>query len=136
MTKLTFVVKIHLVISVFIVVPVALIYGFKPTVLCDISLKTTDMLNVFKALMVLYLGFAGLWGFGLFYKAYLKIALVSNIVFMLALGLGRLLSFVLDGKPSLVFVLGAFGELLLGCYGLWVCMYFKEQLSDNNAAES
>ncbi|GAL65428.1 hypothetical protein JCM19301_3888 [Jejuia pallidilutea] len=75
--------------------------------------------------MGLYLGFSILWILGICKSNYLKLALVSNVVFMLGLGFGRLLSFVLDGTPTFAFVFGTFGELVLGFYGLWVLSRFK-----------
>jgi hypothetical protein len=57
---------------------------------------------------------------GIFKVNYLKLALFSNMVFMLGLGIGRTFSFVYDGLPVTNFILGAIGELILGFYGLWV----------------
>jgi len=119
-TKQDFIDKIHLIISVLLVVPVAFIYGFCPETLFDIQLNTIDEHNVFKAITGLYLGFSILWILGVFQKKYLKLALVSNIIFMLGLGFGRLLSLALDGTPTFTFIFGTFGELVLGFYGAWV----------------
>ena len=84
--------KIHLVISVFIVVPVSIVYGFNPSFKFDIHLNTIDEHNFFKAIMGLYLGFSALWILGVFKVNYLKLALVTNVIFMLGLGFGRVLS--------------------------------------------
>ncbi len=119
-TKSGIVTKIHLIISILIVVPVAFLYGFNPSSEFDIHLDTIDELNAFKAIMGLYLGFSILWVLGLFRKNYLKLALVSNMIFMLGLGFGRLLSLVIDGTPTFAYIFGTFGELILGFYGLWV----------------
>jgi len=54
-TKQDFIDKIHLIISVLLVVPVAFIYGFCPETLFDIQLNTIDEHNVFKAITGLYL---------------------------------------------------------------------------------
>jgi hypothetical protein len=124
-TKEGFINKIHLIISVFIVVPVSFVYGFNPNKQFNIHLNTIDEHNFFKAIMGLYLGFSILWILGICKSNYLKLALVSNVVFMLGLGFGRLLSFVLDGTPTFAFVFGTFGELVLGFYGLWVLSRFK-----------
>jgi len=112
--------KIHLVISVMIVVPVAFIYGFNPSSQFNIFLNTIDEHNFFKAIMGLYLGFSILWILGIFKANYLKIALISNIIFMLGLGIGRLLSLSIDGTPTFGYMFGTFAELFLGLYGLWV----------------
>ncbi|GAB1856212.1 hypothetical protein MHTCC0001_10470 [Flavobacteriaceae bacterium MHTCC 0001] len=112
--------KIHLIISTCIVVTVAFLYGFTPSSTFDIHLNTIDELNVFKAIMGLYLGFSALWILGIFKTQYLRPALVSNMIFMLGLGFGRLLSLVLDGIPTFAYVFGTIGELVLGFYGFWV----------------
>ena len=112
--------KVHLVISVLVVIPVAFLYGFNPRLKFDIHLDTVDELNAFKAIMGLYLGFSILWLLGVFKRSYLKLALVSNMIFMLGLGFGRLLSLALDGTPTFAYVFGTVGELVLGFYGFWV----------------
>lgn len=112
--------KIHLIISVVIVVPVSFLYGFNPSSEFDIHLDTIDEHNAFKAIMGLYLGFSVLWILGVIKPNYLKLALVSNMIFMLGLGFGRLLSLAVDGIPTFAYIFGTFGELILGFYGLWV----------------
>jgi hypothetical protein len=112
--------KIHLVISVFIVVPVSIVYGFNPSFKFDIHLNTIDEHNFFKAIMGLYLGFSALWTLGVFKVNYLKLALVTNVIFMLGLGFGRVLSWFIDGTPTFGYQFGTFAELFLGFYGLWV----------------
>jgi hypothetical protein len=118
-TKQHIITKIHLIISVLIVVPVSFVYGFNPGSAFDIHLNTLDEQNIFKAIMGLYLGFSMLWLLGIFRASYLKVALASNIIFMLGLGSGRLLSLFLDGTPSFAYQFGTFAELFVGFYGLW-----------------
>lgn len=121
-TKQDFIVKIHLIISVLIVVPVAFVYGFNPDSQFDIHLNTIDEFNQFKAIMGLYLGFSILWILGIFKTNYLNLAVVSNMIFMLGLGLGRVVSIFLDGTPTFGYIFGTIAELFLGCYGVWVLM--------------
>ena len=120
MNKKDFISKIHLIISVLIVIPVSFIYGFKPSAEFDIHLNTIDEHNFFKAVMGLYLGFSILWILGVFKTNYLRLALVTNVIFMLGLGLGRTLSWLIDGIPTFGYQFGTFAELFLGLYGLWV----------------
>ena len=115
--------KIHLIISVCIVVPVSFFYGFNPSSQFDIHLNTIDEHNFFKAIMGLYLGFSILWILGVFKANYLKMALVTNMIFMLGLGFGRLLSVTLDGVPTFGYKFGTVAELFLGVYGLWVLLH-------------
>ncbi|WP_299114954.1 DUF4345 domain-containing protein [uncultured Winogradskyella sp.] len=120
MANKNFISKIHLVISVLVVAPVAFIYGFNPSSKFDIHPETIDEINQFKAIMGLYLGFALIWVLGVFKKKYLKVALVTNTVFMLSLGVGRITSWFIDGTPTFEYRFGVFAELFLGFYGLWV----------------
>lgn len=115
-----FVTKIHLLISVVIVMPTAIIYGFQLDSLLNFQLDTLDELNQFKAIMGLYLGFSALWILGIFQSEYLKMAVITNMIFMFGLASGRVLSIWLDGIPSLAYVFGALGEFVLGFYSLWV----------------
>ena len=126
-TKSDIIQKIHLIISVLIVVPVGLMYAFSPDFQFDLHPRTTDEFNVYKAIMGLYLGCSVIWVLGVFKTSYLKTALITNAMFMLSLGLGRLLSFIIDGTPSLGYQLGMLAELGLGIYGLWVLKNYKNQ---------
>ena len=126
-TKQDFINKIHLIISVLIVVPVSFVYGFNPDLQFDIHLNTIDEHNFFKAIMGLYLGFSIVWLLGIFKTNYLKTALVSNIIFMLGLGSGRVLSLIVDGTPTFGYIFGTFAELFLGVYGLWVLKTWIKQ---------
>ncbi len=120
LTKESILPKIHLIISIIIVFPVAIIYGFAPQYQFDISPKTIDEHNFLKAIMGLYIGFSILWILGVFKHQFLKIALISNMIFMFGLGFGRVLSFVVDGIPTFGYNFGTLAEIFLGCYGLWI----------------
>ncbi|WP_298762352.1 DUF4345 family protein [uncultured Polaribacter sp.] len=62
---------------------------------------------------------------GVFKHQYFKIALITNIVFMLGLGFGRVLSFFMDGNPTFGYQFGTFAEIFLGFYGVWVFKNLK-----------
>jgi hypothetical protein len=109
--------NIHLLLSVSIVIPIALIYGFLPNYLFDIQIKSIDEANVFKAIMGLYLAFASFWIIGIIKPNYWKAATISNILFMFGLAFGRIISLMYDGTPSLLFIYGTIGELVLAIYG-------------------
>lgn len=119
-SKNTIYCKIHLIISVLIVVPVSFLYGFNPSLKFEISPETIDEHNFFKAVMGLYLGFSILWILGIFKNQFLKPALISNMIFMLGLGFGRVISILIDGTPNFGFLFGTFAELFLGFYGVWL----------------
>nr|WP_262910610.1 DUF4345 domain-containing protein [Psychroserpens luteolus] len=114
-----------MIISVVIVVPVAFLYAFYPESQFELFPKTIDEHNFYKAVMGLYLGFSILWFIGIVKSNYLKTALISNVIFMLGLGLGRLLSIILDGQPSFGYIFGTIAELCLGIYGLWTLSRYK-----------
>ncbi|WP_456441795.1 DUF4345 domain-containing protein [Psychroserpens sp.] len=124
-TKQDIIYKIHLVISVIIVVPVAFVYGFQPELSFDMFLETIDEHNFYKAIMGLYLGFSALWVLGVFKPNYFKTAIITNIIFMLGLGSGRVLSLLLDGVPTFGYIFGTVAELFLGIYGIWVLKRFQ-----------
>lgn len=111
--------KLHLILSCLIVIPVAFVYGFKPNLLFDVNLNSIDEANIFRAVMGLYLGFSTLWIIGILKPVFWKIATLSNMIFMLGLAFGRIISILLDGIPSTIFVLGTLGELILGLYALY-----------------
>lgn len=121
--KTTFRENIHLIISVLIVIPAALFYGLFPNktlpILLDFEVHSRDLKNVFRAIMGLYLAFSGFWIVGIFQPKFWKAATISNCLFMLGLGFGRLFSIFLDGIPSSLFLVGTMGELILGFYGMY-----------------
>ncbi|MCT4629352.1 DUF4345 domain-containing protein [Winogradskyella sp.] len=112
--------KIHLIISVVVVFPAAFIYGFNLGEFLNLNLNTIDEYNFNKAIMGLYIAFSMLWVSGILRRNHLKAALISNMLFMLGLGFGRIISITLDGVPSVAYVVATVGELCLGLYGLWV----------------
>lgn len=111
--------NLHLIISALIVIPIGCIYGFQPNLLFDVTLNSIDEATIFKAIMGLYLGFSSLWIIGILKPSFWKTATISNMIFMLGLAFGRIISIVLDGMPSTIFVFGTMGELVLGLYALY-----------------
>lgn len=115
--------NLHLILSVLIVIPASLFYGLFPDealpVLFDFEVQTTDLKNVFRAILGLYLAFSTVWILGIFQVSFWKIATVSNVVFMFGLVFGRMLSMILDGIPSPAFAIGIIGELILGLFAFY-----------------
>jgi hypothetical protein len=112
--------NLHLIISVIVVIPAAFIYGIFPSgilpYLFDFRVETVDLNNVFRAIMCLYLATAVLWVLGIFKPRYWETATLVNIVFMIGLAAGRILSLLIDGFPSIAFAIGLVGELTLGLF--------------------
>jgi hypothetical protein len=135
MSKIAIRQNIHLLISTVIVIPVAVVYGLFPKTilpqLLDFSVETTDLTNVFRAIMGLYLAFASLWILGMFKPNYWKAATISNILFMAGLAFGRIISLFLDGFPSTVFLMGTAGELVLAIFGMAELQYFNAKKTNS-----
>lgn len=116
----------HLIISTLVVFPIAFVYGFFPEIFFKLSIETIDEKNILKAIMGIYIAFSILWVLGIAKGNYWKIATVSNFIFMFGLAFGRIISMFFDGIPSLLLLFGVLGELVLGCYGVYVFEQQKE----------
>lgn len=113
--------NIHLIVSLVIVIPTAIIYG-SPSILpehLDIQVNTIDLSNMLSAMMCLYLGVSFVWFLGIWKNRYWKSATQLNILFMLTLAAGRLLSMFLDGLPTGGYIFGVIAELVIGCYAIY-----------------
>ena len=99
-------------------VPIALGYGAKPSASLDslfgITVDTTNLAHIMRAVMGLYFGMVVLWLWGAFKPSMAGPALVACAVFMLGLAAGRILSFVLDGLPHWLLIVYAVLEIVLG----------------------
>ena len=131
MHKINWILKnLHLIISLFIVIPTAIIYG-SPTMLpqnFDIEVNTIDLSNMTKAIMCLYLGISLVWILGIWKNEYWKSATQLNIVFMLSLAMGRVLSMILDGLPTGGYIFGVIAEFVLGIYSIYQLKKYKAEL--------
>ncbi len=99
-------------------VPIALGYGAKPSVSLDvlfgITVNTTNLTHIMRAVMGLYLGMVVFWLWGAFTTSMERPALVACAVFMFGLAAGRILSFVMDGLPHWLLIVYAVLEIVLG----------------------
>ncbi|OBT06807.1 hypothetical protein A9267_12970 [Shewanella sp. UCD-FRSSP16_17] len=88
--------------------PIALSYGFSPSTslsfLFNIDATPVNVTHIFRAVMGLYFALVTFWVVGAFVQKIRLPALYSLVVFMVGLGLGRLLSLVLDGMPHWLLV--------------------------------
>ncbi|WP_431166159.1 DUF4345 domain-containing protein [Tenacibaculum halocynthiae] len=113
--------NLHLVISLLIVVPTAIIYG-TPSILStnlNIEVSTIDLSNLLKAIMCLYIGISCIWLVGIIKEKYWKSATQLNILFMLTLATGRILSIIIDGIPTNGYVFGIIAELVIGLFSVY-----------------
>lgn len=127
--------NLHLLLSTLIIIPVAIAYGCNIFSVLDNFLllppRSIDFSNMLKAIMGLYIGMAFFWIMGIIKPALWYGATISNILFMGGLALGRCMSLILDGKPSLLFVIGLMGELILAVTGIFYLQKFKNHANKN-----
>ena len=121
--------NLHLILSSIIIIPVAFLYGFSPEFIFNLEMNSLNEHSIFKATMGIYLAFALLFILGIFKLEFWKTATVSCMLFMFGLGFGRIVSMIFDGFPSTIFVLGTFGELILGFYALFQLIKLKGSTS-------
>ncbi len=103
---------------------VALSYGVAPATilphLLDITVEGTDLTHVFRSIMGLYLGMIVLWVLGAFRPSLTRAAVIAEITFMSGLAVGRVLSIIVDGMPSIA-LLGYTGvEIAMAGWGMLV----------------
>jgi hypothetical protein len=121
--------NLHLILSAVILIPASLLYGLYPEEalprLFEVDIESIDLRNIFRAIMLLYLGITGILILGVLTSEYWKFATLLLIVFMGSLALGRVISYFIDGQPSLIFILGLFGELILAVFSYRQLRYYK-----------
>ena len=109
--------NLHLIVSAVLIVLIAFGYGLAPgrllSSLFDFKVETIDQHNIFRGIMCLYLGMVIIWVAGIFKPRYWETATIVNIVFMGGLAIGRLTSFLADGIPSIILLIGFFAEVSL-----------------------
>ena len=123
--------NLHLLVSLSIVVPTAIIYG-SPSILTeqlDIQVNTIDLSNMLKAIMGLYLGISLIWILGIWKAEYWKSATQLNILFMLTLATGRILSMVTDGLPTGGYIFGVIAEFTIGLCSIYQLKKYTKKLN-------
>ncbi len=119
--------NLHLLISVIIVMPTGIIYGSKSILpkYLDIQVNTTDLSNMLKANMILYIGISIVWILGMWKTEYWNKATELNILFMLTLGIGPILGIVMDGLPTNGYIFGVIAELIIGLFSIYQLRKYK-----------
>lgn len=115
-----------LLVSSIGLLPIALAYGLYPkfTVkkLYGIEVRSTNLVNIFRAIMGLYLAFIIYWMLAFWGFVDTKAALGALTTFMLGLAFGRTVSWCVDGKANLLLVIYLVLEVFLGCTGLFLVL--------------
>jgi len=110
--------RVFLIFCAVGLVPIALGYGAKPSVSLDalfgITVDTTNLTHIMRAVMGLYLGMVVFWLWGAFKPSMTGPALAGCAVFMLGLAAGRILSLAIDGMPHWLLIIYAVLEIVLG----------------------
>lgn len=114
--------NLHLLISICIIVPIAIVYGLMPNGILKEIYKpefwAPGLANIFRAIMGLYIAMSIFWIIGISKPQFWVAATLSNVLFMLGLALGRIVSLVLDGAPSYIFLVGLIIEAILAGWGI------------------
>jgi Domain of unknown function (DUF4345) len=118
------VVRFYLLFSASGLILVALSYGVAPQIvlpmMLDLTVEGTDQVHIFRAIMGLYLGMIILWIVGAWRSDFSRAAVIAEIFFMLGLALGRLLSLIVDGIPSVVLIGYTIIEITMGLWGILI----------------
>ena len=103
---------------------VALSYGVAPAAVLpkvlDLTVEGTDLTHILRAIMGLYLGMIALWVLGAFRSNFTRAAVIAEIAFMFGLALGRVLSIILDGVPSIILIGYTVVEIMMGLWGILI----------------
>ena len=112
----------YLLLSAVGVLVIALSYGIAPAAILPSILKVTiidkDLIHIFRAVMGLYLAFTILWVVGAFSPRLTWTAILSEVVFMAGLAVGRVLSLLIDGLPSILLTVYLILEIILATVGI------------------
>jgi hypothetical protein len=116
--------KLYLVTVAVVLVPVALSYGVDPSAtlpkFMNIRVEGTDQTHILRALMCLYLGMSAFCLIAAFTSEWRHVAVIWAVFFMFSLVAGRILSLLVDGMPSRIFLLYLAVEAFGGLWGLLV----------------
>ena len=100
---------------------VSLGYGFLPSLtmpfLYEIEVTNTNLLNILRAISGLYIALVTFWIIGAYNSNLQLPALWSLTIFMTGLALGRVVSILIDGLPSPIFIFYLFIEIIFGLIG-------------------
>ncbi|MCZ6525899.1 MAG: DUF4345 domain-containing protein [Gammaproteobacteria bacterium] len=126
--------KVYLIFTSILIIPIALIYGISPVkvlpLVLEITVEGTDQIHIFRAMMCLYIGMGLFWFMSAFQEDWIAPAVITTIFFAGSLVLGRLLSFIVDGIPSLLLIIYIVLEAIMIPIALFV--YKKHQYQIRN----
>ncbi len=116
--------KYYLILAFCSVAVIALLYGVAPQLFLatffDTEKRAIDLAHVLRALMGLYLALGLFWLYAAFDARYRNAAILTTALFSGGLVAGRLLSLVLDGRPSSLLMFYVVLELAFLPVSIWV----------------
>jgi len=116
--------KGYLILASAMVSAIALLYGINPSWFASALLGVTDLnvnfAHILRAVMCLYLALGAFWLFCALKDQHKNIAVLTTIVFVGGLVLGRLLSFATDGFPSPLLIFYAAVEFAIIPLAWWI----------------
>ena len=114
--------KFFLLFAGVFLIPVALTYGLDPAAtlpkFMNITVEGTDLTHIFRALGCLYLGMVAFCFIAAFTPEWRHVAVIWAVFFAYSLALGRILSLIVDGRPSHMLLFFLAVELVVGTVGL------------------
>jgi hypothetical protein len=123
--------KVFLLGAVLVVVPIALSYGLDPSNVLprvlDIEVEGNDQIQIFRAMMCLYLGACLFWGIAAFTPAWQRVATIWAVIFSLSLAAGRVISLIVDGPASRLLDVYLGVEIAAGLLGLAILEYERRR---------
>lgn len=116
--------RFYLLLAVFLIVPIALNYGLAPAETLpkslDVAVEGTDLTHIFRGLMCLYLGAALFWGIAAFTPSWQRTAVIWVVFFAFSIAVGRVISLIVDGRPSALLLIYLGLEIAAGLLGLFI----------------
>ena len=116
--------KLFLLVAGIFLIPVALSYGVDPSAtlskFMNFTVEGTDQTHIFRALMGLYLGMVTFCIIAAFTPEWRHVAVIWAVFFAYSLAIGRILSLIVDGRPSPMLLFYLAVELFVGTWGLFV----------------
>ena len=109
--------QLFLILSFLAVSIIALLYGISPIwfarTFLDVPQLSVDFAHVLRAVMTLYMALGLFWLFAAFNQKYRNSAVLTTAIFAGGLVIGRILSLLVDGRPSTILLVYAALELAL-----------------------
>ena len=123
----------YLLLCAVLLVPIALSYGLAPAEVLpkalDIGVEGNDQIQIFRALMCLYLAASLFWAIAAFRSDWQRPAAVWAMLFSASLAIGRIVSLAVDGPASTLLDLYLGLEIFGAALGLGLLAYTRPNRS-------